>query len=155
MEDKKYYIKPTSLMSVIYKIESFIPLFVFIGLWFEMKQLNFGINFFNIFLFPIIISLIIPIFFLFFFDKFHYYKLTDTYIIFYRIFPTLPKFDYKKIKSIKISNDSFKNIDYEYYPNKCSKISWLVKLDKMEEFIQDISRRYKAYTGKNLEIIRV
>lgn len=156
MEDKKYYIKPTSLMSIVYKIESVIPLIVVILIWYQLKALNLGIDsILKVFLPMVFIIIIVSIvFMLFVFDRFHYLKLSDNGIRYYRLIPTVI-WDYKKIKSIKISKDTLINIEWNYtiglpVPNK---FSYLYKLYDIDNFIKDISHRYKTYTGKNLEII--
>lgn len=157
MENKKYYLKPTSLISSMYKIYSIIILIIAIIFWFKVRGINPEVDIIlNVFL-PIAIAFLFVavIFYWFIFDRFHYFKLTNNMMIFYKVIPSF-MLDYQKIKSVKVSKDTLINIDYEYpfgvtFPNK---VPWKYKVYEMEEFLKDFSQKYKMNTGKNLKIIQ-
>ncbi len=151
MENKKYYLKPTSLISSMYKIYSIIFFIIAIFVWYRIKDIKFE------FYFPAWIILLIPIiffiFYWFIFDRFHYFKLTDNRLILYKIIPSVIM-DYQKIKNISISQNILMNIEYEYpfgvtFPNK---VLWKYKVCEMDEFIEEFSKKYKSATGKSLII---
>lgn len=93
-------------------------------------------------------------------SRFYYFQLSkDTLIYNYNMIGKGIKIDYKDIRSITFSNERIKSIDAKAitsWPfNKMNSqlpMLFYSKIENPQQFIEELKRKYKIATGKNLTI---
>ncbi|MEN9649481.1 MAG: hypothetical protein RL094_448 [Candidatus Parcubacteria bacterium] len=150
MESKYNFKRNSPSQIVIYSVFGVLTL-ILILVWMVLRSINPELAFVSNIFVPIMIFFGIAGFLMqiFVVSKRQFIKLTDTSVMVYRGLGIIPNtFKYIDIKRVNISGEMLKGIDTGLYA------AWpiFLNVENVQQFVQDLSLRYKSSTGTDIVI---